>query len=358
MAGTAIAAFLARRNVRVVLLERGTVGAEGATARSGAIVRLFDPDPALAEFGRRGLELFQGWQRLGLPGPNPFQPTGFLYIPADENAEATIAAARALRSRKLPVEIVRAGDMADRFAVDRRSARPAILEPRAGHGNPRLTAQLLAAETRRKGGLVLEHSPAGPLTFSRGTWHIALPAGAVEAGIVVVAAGAFSRRLVPTLEYVTRSIPIVLFSGADTGPLVDETSATYFCPAGRGLFLAGARVTMDVDDPEEIVAQAPAILADSARRAAAVAGPDRTLVPLTCSVGYDGYTADNRPVLGFLPDREGLYVAAGLSGRGYKYCLALGEAVAREVGDRVTGRPALPDALALSPFHPIEHARA
>src|ERR1700744_2222874 len=52
--GSAVAYFLSCRGIRVVLLERGVVGGEGATAWSGGIVRVYDPDPVLADFALSG----------------------------------------------------------------------------------------------------------------------------------------------------------------------------------------------------------------------------------------------------------------------------------------------------------------
>lgn len=57
-------------------------------------------------------------------------------------------------------------------------------------------------------------------------------------------------------------------------------------------------------------------------------------------------TPDGRPLLGPLPGWEGLVLATGLSGTGFKVSPAIGEAVAAQL----VGTPA--DAVDLTPFRP------
>lgn len=360
VAGTAIAAFLAREGVATTLLDGSVAGAGGATAGSGAIVRVFDPDPALGALGRRGVELFRNWEALGFAGPAPFRASGFLYLPRPETAEAASATARALSTPGLPVEVVDRRDVAARFGLDPGLPGPALLEPAAGYGHPRLAAQLLAAELRRRGGAILESCPVKRIERADGRWRLHLAAGRIEADIVVLAAGAFARRFLPELRFVVRSIPLVQIRGATVGPLVDEAAETYFCPVSEGLFHAGTRVNMDAGDPSELRLDEQAVLSDALERAGRVLGPDRPLSALSLLLGFDGYTPDNRPVLGFAGGEAegGLYLATGLSGRGFKYCLALGEAVAREIGAAVLGRTDRGEAADLSPFRPGQAVHA
>jgi glycine/D-amino acid oxidase-like deaminating enzyme len=354
VAGTAIAAFLARDGLATTLLDGSVAGAGGATAGSGAIVRVFDPDPALGALGRRGVELFRNWEALGFAGPAPFRASGFLYIPKPENAEAVLATARALSTPGLPVEAVECRDVAGRFGVGPGRSGPALLEPAAGYGHPRLAAQMLAGELRRRGGTLLESCPVRRIERSGARWRLHLAAGFIEADIVVLAAGAFARRFLPGLRFVVRSIPLVQIHGATVAPLVDEAAETYFCPVSDGLFHAGTRVNMDASDPSELRLDEAGVLSDALERAGQVIGPDRPLSALSLLLGFDGYTPDNRPILGFAEGaaRSGLYLAVGLSGRGFKYCLALGEAVAHEIGLAVLGRSRHDEAADLSPFRP------
>lgn len=330
--GAAIAFFLARRGVRTALIEKGTLGGQGATAYAGAIVRSYDPDPALAPLCHRGSRLFSDWIRMGFPGPAPFSQTGFLYIAPGEAAGRLEAHAR-LATRRYPIRLLGAKEAQGRLPrLDPRILRGAavLYEPMGGVANPRLAVQCLAAGIRSLGGTVLENLAVSG--WSADSLGISAHCGgaALRAGLIVIAGGSWIRDLAPGLPIRCRNIPMGLFQGPVDAPVVDEITNNYYCPAGRGHFWAGCKLNTagrpDGPRPRFL----PRHRQDSERRIRSTFGIGGMRF-VSGLMGFDGYTRDNRPLIGYLPGRRDAYVAAGFSGRGLKSSLAVGEAVAGHI---------------------------
>ena len=111
---------------------------------------------------------------------------------------------------------------------------------------------------------------------------------------------------------------------------IDSTTKTYFRPEAAGqLTLIGSFGGPRGADPDGVPATAqPEELAElvgaAARRVPALADGGIT----RGVTGVYDMTPDARPMLGELPGRPGLIVAAGFSGTGFKISPAVGEALA------------------------------
>jgi len=135
---------------------------------------------------------------------------------------------------------------------------------------------------------------------------------------------------------------------------IDSTTKTYFRPEATGqLTLIGSFDGPRGADPDGVPATAqPDELAElvgsAARRVPALAdgGITRGITGV-----YD-MTPDARPMLGELPGRPGLIVAAGFSGMGFKISPAVGEALAELI---TSGAASHVD---LRPFRPSRFAEA
>jgi len=177
----------------------------------------------------------------------------------------------------------------------------------------------------------------------------------VYAGTVVLAAGVWAP---PLLRTIGVSLPIetelhrvaVLAHGPGHGTpvaCIDSVTQTYFRPeAGGAMTLVGAFAGQRGWDPDAAAAAADEDLAPlvqaAARRIPAL--EDAGIVRGVTGV-YD-MTPDARPLLGRLPGLDGLIVAAGFSGMGFKIAPAVGEGI---VG-LIAGAPA--GSVDLAPFRP------
>jgi len=346
--GTSTAFQLGRRRAgRVLLIERATVGA-GPTAKTIGIVRLHYSYEPLIRLALRGLELFRRFEAL-TGSPADFTRTGFLLLatPAQLPAvEENVALQQRLGVRTSilsPAELAR---LDPRMHLE--DVGGAAYEPEAGYADGYATAAGFAAAARRLGVEIREGTRAERLVIEAGTVRgVETTRGMVEAGTVLVAAGAHTPGLMATAgitvpiqasrQQVVQLDPPPAFGRLGV-VIEDMTQGFYARPEARDSVLAGVLE----EEAEQIV---PAdrfnqgvdfdfVTRLSARWAhrypqAAEAGVRGGYASI-----YD-ITPDWQPILGAVEGVGGLYIAAGFSGHGFKLSPALGEALAALlVGER------------------------
>lgn len=356
--GCAIAFFLARAGRRVVVLEKGVVGAEGSTRFSGGIVRAYDPDPTLSLLSSRGLRLFHEWESLGLPGRIPIRRSGCLYLSrmaCESKLDSTVDGLAAAGHR---VSVLSPSAVRNHFTFVR-AGHPGwgIFELDGGYGDPRLTSRLLASGIQSRGGAVFEHCEVEVCEQNATSlWTIRCGVTSFVSEAIIVAAGRQTVRFASSSALQAKTIPLTQVYSEQVRidiPVVDECSDTYVRPIENGGFYCGSKATRNVNADKEPPAYGDEQRRDSLERLAGLIGVDKQVTPIVGIQGFDTYTADNRPLLGFLPAR-GLYIASGFSGRGYKYALAVGEAAAQAVNIEMGWRrgPQSDDMVDLAAFRP------
>jgi sarcosine oxidase subunit beta len=374
----------------VLVLDRATVGS-GMSCRSSALVRMhytFGPEVELAV---RSDAMFEAWPDLvGRPGC--VRRTGFVRIvsPGEEAAlRANVAMQRTLGARAEVIDAARLKEVAPGLRAD--DVESAAWEPNGGYGDGAVVAGDLLAAARARGVRYRSHSPVASLLTDGGrvtgvelagsgtgtggggaargrTGRSGISGGAtagrrvgrsggdrVYAGTVVLAAGVWSPPLLRTAGVV---LPIetelhrvaVLAHGAGNGTpvaCIDSVTQTYFRPeAGGAMTLVGAFAGQRGWDPDAAAAAAGEDLAPLVQAAShrVPALEDAGIVRGVTGV-YD-MTPDARPLLGRLPGLDGLIVAAGFSGMGFKIAPAVGEGIA----GLIAGAPA--GSVDLAPFRP------
>lgn len=334
--GAAAAYHLARSGAVVSVLESGVAGGEGASRHSGGIVRSFDLDPVLARLSAYGTWLMHHWNEHEWPGQSPFKSTGLYYL-LDGDDEGTLSQAlhaasvcgfemRVRGTREAPAGLLTAN------ASDRNHM---LFDPSAGLGDVRLTIRNLISGVLALGGNVFEHCRVQCIRpASTGGVDVVLHSGQPLAfDFVLVAAGWMSRELMPAAQIAAKTIPMLQLDGLPGDfliPLIDAGSGAYLRPLGPGQALlgwSGTSFDWRQAPPPIDAAQGMACLAALSERVDV--GQPRVINALQ---GIDAYTANCRPMVGFLHDPGSIYLATGLSGRGYKFSLALGRLVSRAIG--------------------------
>ena len=364
----------------VLVLDRATAGS-GMSCRSSALVRMhytFGPEVELAV---RSDAMFGAWPDLvGRPGC--VRRTGFVRIvsPGEEAAlRANVAMQRALGARAEVIDAAGLKEVAPGLRAD--DVECAAWEPDGGYGDGAVVAGDLLAAARARGVRYRPHAPVASLLTDGGrVTGVELAGSGIGtdgsgtgedrtagsragrtgsdreyAGTVVLAAGVWSPPLLRTVGVV---LPIenemhrvaVLAHGPGQGTpvaCIDSVTQTYFRPeAGGAMTLVGAFAGQRGWDPDAAAAAADEDLAPlvqaAARRVPAL--EDAGIVRGVTGV-YD-MTPDARPLLGRLPGLDGLIVAAGFSGMGFKIAPAVGEGIA----GLIAGAPA--GSVDLAPFRP------
>jgi sarcosine oxidase subunit beta len=341
---------------RVLVLEKTFIGA-GGTGRSVGIIRQLYPTRETSEMVLRSLAVFE---RFGdaVSGSSGFVRSGVLIgvsAAMRPTLEKTLALQRTLGVR---AEIVEPGDLARIEArIDPTGLGALLWEPGSGYGDPSAVTAGYAEAARKRGAVIEQGVEVVAIRQANGRVAGVDTAGGdhIDAPVVINAAGLWSPRVARLAGH---ELPIIIgrhpvfiverdpaFGPAHTVYL-DLAGGSYARPETGGLTLTGSLTDDETEHPmdpdllgsEAGFDEASAVLARTARAMPALADS-------RFSRGYAGafdITPDWMPILDESP-LPGLYVAAGMSGHGFKLAPAVGEMMAA----LVTGaRPPV----SLSPF--------
>lgn len=337
--GASTAFHLTRLGIRdVLVVDRGGAGT-GMSSRSSALVRMHYTFDLEVELAVRSDRMFDRWNELvGRPGC--VTRTGFVRIvrPGEEDRlRHNVEMQRALGAA---VELVTGSELAS-LAPGLRSddVVVAAYEPRGGFGDGAVVAGDFLASARDGGARFSPGVSVRQLLLDGGKVRgVVTDQGVLRGDVVVLATGPWTPTLLEPcgvnlpIEPELHHVAVTRHPLGGGAPLacIDSTTGTYFRPdrAGEttviGTF-SGTRPAVpadaEVDPSPESLAE---LVAAAAVRLPALenAGIGRGIAGV-----YD-MTPDARPLVGRLEGLDGLVVAVGFSGMGFKISPAVGEAVA------------------------------
>jgi glycine/D-amino acid oxidase-like deaminating enzyme len=218
-------------------------------------------------------------------------------------------------------------------------------EPFSGYADPRLATLAFVRQAARRGLRVLEGVEVTEL-LRHGDRIVGVQTdrGEIRAGTVVLAGNIGA---VPLASCAGLLLPVrprrigICFTewvpAAGQPPLctyIDDSIGTYFRPEPHGRVLVGIRSKERAahTDPAEAdhTVRLCEMLEARARLARRIPGM-REAEFVGARAGVDGYTPDEHALIGRIREMEGLYVAVGFSGGGFKVAPAVGRAVASEL---------------------------
>lgn len=338
--GTAAAAYLAEAGQSVVLFEQSEIGAAASGRNSGVLQHPYDP--LLATLYTESLTLYAELAAVDGGFSLPDEPAGLLLVSADEGAVRTAVLAVAQTTAELQAEVVTSHQLA--------SLEPAVAPGVAGclldTGYPVVPAAATRAFARRASRAGAEVrigvGPTRPLIEHDRVSGVMMPSGkSVAAGTILIAAGPWTPGLVAewaTRPPIERTWGVVVATelshaprrvleelGIDPGGDAEPTSFSLVTAGGTSSI--GSTFLRQRPEPAELIDQ---ILDRAARFVPAIAGV-RTRSARMCArpVSFDG-----RPLIGSVPNVEGLFVCAGHGPWG----MSTGPASARLVADVLLGQ--------------------
>jgi sarcosine oxidase subunit beta len=340
--GCSIAFHLAERGVDVLMLERGTV-CSGMTARSGAIIRTHYTNAPEARMALAGLAYFRDWrERVG--GWCGFTVTGATVLVGPGDAERLRRNVAMLRGLGADTEVVTPAELAaEHPELDLGGVGLAAVEPGSGYADPVATTFAFASRAVDLGARIRQGVTVHAVRVAGGrVAGLATSDGEVGADAVVLACGPWVDPLARTagfeLDITPERAQVAFFrrpDGARGHPLViDGVLGTYFRPHGGDLSLlgveAGHRVEVDAVD-REVEGYDRGLVAPALRR---LAGRVPAFAGAAFARGHRGVydtSPDGRAVLDAAPGVDGLFVAGGFSGTGFKKAPAVGACMAELV---------------------------
>jgi glycine/D-amino acid oxidase-like deaminating enzyme len=339
--GVSIAFHLASLGVGgVVLLERRFLAA-GGTGRSVGIIRQLYPTPETTRMVVRSLAVFRDFEGV-VGGSAGYVGCGALIgvSPAMRpRLEKTLAAQRPFGVRTELLDPSEAGRVEPRIDV---SALGALLyEPDSGYGDPTAVTHRYAEAARRRGVTIAQGvEVTGVLHAQERVTGVETSAGRIESPIVVNAAGLWSGAVAALagveLPIVIGRHPVFVVErptsfGRPHPVYLDLAGGSYLRPETGNLTLTGSLTddeTRHPMDPERLGSEAAFEEATTVLERTGRAVP--ALGEARYRRGYAGafdITPDWMPILDESRVR-GFYIAAGMSGHGFKLAPAVGEVMA------------------------------
>lgn len=341
--GCSIAYHLAERRAgSILLLDRGHV-ASGASGRTSALVRMhyaFEPEVRLA---RLSLDIFREWEeRFGRP--TSFRRTGYVrLVPHSQlpRLRANVEMQRACGVNTQLVTREELRELAPGWQLD--DVELAAYEPDSGYADGATVATDFLDRARELGVRYRPSCQVDSLRIEGGrVVGVETNRGGLAAGTVVVAAGAWSRRLFAAagidlpLEAEHHAV-VVLQHGNKASPhpaCGDSPCRIYFRPEGAGQVLVGDFEGVRSLDPDDVEPEPPPEALENKLERAARRMPALADAGIVRSVtGYYTMTPDRRALIGPVPGVAGLYCCTGFSGMGFKLSPAIGLVVSEEITD-------------------------
>lgn len=338
--GTSIALHLAEQQVGRILLFEKRFLAAGSSGKSGAILRQHYSHRTTIAMAQMGLRFYGNFsQRFHIP--IGFRRAGMVFLSDEKNRLALERNVRLQKSLGVQTQIVDAQGLhalepRGRFEDD----TLAVWEAEAASVNPVRTVYGMAQAALRLGVEVRTESGVGEILLKGGkTCGVRTESReTIHAPIVVNAGGPWAARLMARLQlhYPLQAIrPLQAFweppgdFGDPTAIFADLRTGVYWKPEESGWTRVG-KLSCDTDEPvsdpdhyDEGIDQ-PFI--DFTRQAVAGRIPAfaRAVSWGGCGALYT-MTPDSHPVIGAVPDHEGLFLVSGFSGHGFKLAPAVGK---------------------------------
>lgn len=337
--GSASTYFLARRGVRVTLIERNRVGTGATVASFGNIRRTGRYLPQLPLAHRSRALWGKAEEMLGRDVE--FRATGHVRLIFDEESLADMRGfCEAARPWGLEVEELGPNELRSRFPELSHAAIAASYAPQDGCGNPRLIAPAFADAARRLGADIVEEAGDTRVEQTGSGFRVTTAKGSYEAGCLLNAAGAWGKTLAAQFG---EHVPLVP-RGPQMGvteplphrilPVVgiwsrDPAMGGYLRQVERGnIVFGGAAERTEVTLESGHAKADPARLPGQIRALARMLPKLRDVAIIRTWSGCEGYVRDDLPVMGASGTTPGLFHAFGFCGHGFQLGPGVGDAMA------------------------------
>jgi len=345
--GVSIACHLARRRAgRVTLLEKSHVGA-GSSGKSGAIVRQHYSNRLTATLAQRSLRVFERFDEI-FGGPPVFTRTGMVVVVPQKDRAGLDLNLAMLHELGISSHLVSAAELLEldphvRLAEDEIAA----WEPDAGYVESVQVVASFAEAARREGAEICEGVEVKSLVFEGPRFTgVVTNEGRLTAGCAILATGPWAAQLAKSagvdLPVQACRTQVALFRrppelGRRCATYADFSQGIYFKPTHGDMVHVGSIAGEELHSPVDPDAYDES--ADGDWLPLMRQRLSRRYPGMHRGYGRGGYgalyaiTPDWHPILDRLPGCEGVYVAAGFSGHGFKMSPMIGQLMSELVID-------------------------
>lgn len=346
--GTSVAAHLAMRGRRrVLLVEAHGIGSQTSSQAAGLVPLLRSSEP-LTEMARYSLMAFETFGR-DIGHDIQFHQVGSLKLALNtERATELRQLVQTAKHLNVPMETISLQEARRRMPIlDLRGVHAVTFAARDGYvGQPAAIAEGYAAYASRLGVEVVTRTRALRIDVTGGRVEgIETSAGYVHAGQVVLAAGAWTPAIAQLTGLTLPTIPVrhqLQVTGPLAGVLPSQPvvrlpdCSVYIRPEGQGLIVGAFEAQPQSYAPEEVTADFLMSQVtpnrDSLRHhmkimtAYAPALSGASIV--RTQQGLPTFTPDGNPLVGAVPGLDGLFIACGCCATGVSLSPAIGRLIA------------------------------
>ncbi|MDT7640380.1 MAG: sarcosine oxidase [Pseudonocardiales bacterium] len=269
----------------------------------------------------------------------------------DPDGEFLSSVRASIRAHDLPHEELDADQAAARYPQHRlRPGEAMILDRQAGFVRPELATAMAALRCEAAGGRIVRREPVLGIEPDADGVTVRTRERSWRVGQVIVTAGAWTRRLLPSAapELDVQRLVMTWFPARDLSrfsvaefPVFIRQTAGYDISGWPSLDGASVKVAVnygydEVADPDRLDRGVEDRLLATIRSAVADLLPDLLPDPVRVGAYMDGYTSDHHAVVGRAPGLPNTLLACGFSGHGFKMSPAIGLALAELALDGTT----------------------
>ena len=327
-------------SLKIILIERQHV-AWGTTGKSTAIVRQHYSNPETARMALESLKMFENF-REAVGGDAGFTRTGFILAVGSKDEEALRKNVDMQRSLGIETSVLEPSELEKlQPGCNIEGLTAAAYEPRSGYADPVTTTQSFADAAGKLGVKILEQTKVSEILESAGkVTGVRTETGEITAGRVVNATNVWTNQILPREHSklpirALREQSCIFIKPPDFSTKMtvwgDFPSGIYFCPKDPDRLLVGSLESnlpevADPDNCEGVDYETVTVYSQKlVNRLPAMA---RGRWERGWSGVYD-VTPDWHPILDESSQVEGLYIAAGFSGHGFKLSPAVGKRIAQ-----------------------------
>jgi sarcosine oxidase, subunit beta len=342
--GCSTAYYLAKSGARnVVLLERGEL-CSGGTAKSCAIVRTHYSIETNLNHAVESLKIFSNFNHA-VGGDAGWQQTGYIILGPETHREPMLQVFARQNTRGIDTQILTPGEAVGMHPLlNFEDAEVIGYDSQAGYADPYLTTTSFAARARELGVRIRTKTRVESLSIRDRLKLVDTGNERFQAPVIILAAGPWTNSLVKNagLHFpyeISRHKVITLKIDRPyekSWPIVKDLTTPdkiYFRPETGGVVLVGTGDHGDpIDDADSLTDFIDNDHLERIGRLIAHRMPASADAQYTAGwTGPYDIAADWNPIVGPVPDYDGLFVAVGFSGHGFKLAPTIGEALAQTV---------------------------
>ncbi len=328
-----------KQGLKIILVERQHVG-WGATGRSTAIVRQHYSNPVTARMALESLKVFENFHEI-IGGEAGFTRTGFILAVGPRDKDGLERNVKMQRSVGIDTSIIGPDEIEKlQPGANVKDIAAAAFEQGSGYADPSATTKSFAEAAEKLGVKILEQTTVLETIEEAGRVKgVRTERGEIAAERVVNAANVWANQVLPPkhsklpIRALREQSCVFVKPREFTTKLTvwgDFLSGFYFCPKGTDRLLVGSLDSNlpELDDPDNCEGVDYATVMSYSEK---LINRFPAMVQGRWERGWSGpydVTPDWHPILDESGEIDGLYLAVGFSGHGFKLSPAVGKLMA------------------------------